>query len=285
MVYDKKRYEKLIYESSLFSIDKETQSSAYRKESVKMVEYLYCYLLAINAEKYEPYGCEIVDLATRCINGFDKSGDFLHYFNAAWKKEYAHICGDEIIEKKFQGMKLSEQEKRSVKKYMKWISKRNPEMSDKEKYEEIAELMELPVEKVIQIAMAAGTKVVGEFSSNSEGEEISTFEQVSDSFSVESYFENLASLEEILDKVEYAYNEIQERQKAIVSDLLTVKIGTDILEIEKIHKKYSFISEDIRNLIIRTGNVPTQRDLAEKHGKNEASISRTLKDFLKKINR
>ena len=57
------------------------------------------------------------------------------------------------------------------------------------------------------------------------------------------------------------------------------------MEIEKIHKKYSFISEDIRNLIIRTGNVPTQRDLAEKHGKNEASISRTLKDFLKKINR
>lgn len=84
MVGDKEKYEKLISETQLFSIDRDKQSVLYRKESLKLVEYLYCYLLAINKEKYEPYGCEIVDVATRCINGYDNSGDFIHYFNAAW---------------------------------------------------------------------------------------------------------------------------------------------------------------------------------------------------------
>ena len=109
MAYDKKKYEELSTSSNLFNIDKELQSAAYRKESMKMVEYLYCYLLAVNESKYEQYGCEIVDVATRCINGFDKSGEFLHYFNVAWRNEYSHICGDDLIDKKFKGLILSEQ--------------------------------------------------------------------------------------------------------------------------------------------------------------------------------
>jgi hypothetical protein len=283
MTYEKDKYEKLIYASPLFELDKQKQGSAYRKESLKMIEYLYCYLLALNAEKNEPYGCEIVDVATRCINGYDRSRDFLHYFNAAWKKEYAHICGDQIIENKFQGMKLSEQEKREVKKYMRLISRCNPNITDDQKYEKIAELMELPTEKIKAIAQASETKVVGEFVSNSDGEEVGIFDQVSDDFSIEGYFENLSSLVVILDSVEALYKKLQERQKPIVSDMITVKIGLDIFEIEKLSRDYSFVSKEICEEIKRTGVVPTQRNIAEKYRKNEASVSRTVKEFLKKV--
>lgn len=283
MVGDKEKYEKLISETPLFDIDKDKQSVLYRKESLKLVEYLYCYLLAINKDKYEPYGCEIVDVATRCINGYDKSGDFIHYFNVAWSREYSHICGNEIVDSKFQGMKLSDQERRDIKKYMRIVSRCNPNMSQEEKYIKISELMELPIDRIKQLAEVLDTKIVSEVAHNSDGEEISLFDHVEEEFSIEGYFENLASLTEILDKIEAVYSKMQERQKPVVSDMLTIKIGLDIWKIDKLAKKYLFINEEIGRSIKLTGKVPTQRDVAEKHEKNEASISRTMKEFLKKV--
>lgn len=283
MVGDKEKYEKLISETLLFSIDKDKQSVLYRKESLKLVEYLYCYLLAINKEKYEPYGCEIVDVATRCINGYDKSSDFIHYFNAAWSREYSHICGNEIINNKFQGMKLSDQERRDIKKYMRIVSRCNPNMTQEERLIKVSELMELPLERIKQLSETADTRIVSEVAHNSEGEEVSLFDQIEEKFATETYFDNLASLTELLDQVEAAYSKVQERQKPIISDMLTIKIGLDIWEIEKLAKKYEFISFEISESIKHTGNVPTQRDIAEKYGKNEASVSRTMKEFLKKV--
>lgn len=279
MVGDKEKYEKLITDTPLFGLDKDKQSVLYRKESLKLVEYLYCYLLAINKDKYEPYGCEIVDVATRCINGYDGSSNFIHYFNAAWSREYSHICGNEIIDSKFHGMKLSDKERRDIKKYMRLVSRCNPDMSQEEKYLKVSELMELPVEQIKQLSEVSETKIVSEVAHNSDGEEISLFDHVEEEFSIEGYFENLASLTEILDKIEVAFSKLQERQKPIVSNMLTIKVGMDIWEIDKLAKKYSFIDEEISDCIKRTGNVPTQRDIAEKYGKNEASISRTMKEF------
>lgn len=283
MAGDKEKYEKLISETPLFSIDKDKQSVLYRKESLKLVEYLYCYLLAINKDKYEPYGCEIVDVATRCINGYDKSGDFIHYFNTAWSREYSHICGNEIINSKFQGMKLSDQERRDIKKYMRIVSRSNPNMTYEERLIKISKLMELPLERIKQLSETADTKIVSDVVHNFEGEEISLFDQVEEEFSIESYFENLASLTELLDQVEVAFSRIQERQKPIISDMLTIRIGLDIWEIEKLAKKYEFVNIEMSESIKRTGSVPTQREIAEKYGKNEASISRTMKEFLKKV--
>lgn len=283
MAYDKKKYEELIKTSKLFEIDKESQGVVYRKESLKMVEYLYCYLLAVNESKYEQYGCEIVDVATRCINGFDGTGDFLHYFNAAWKNEYSHICGNEIIDEKFKGLKLSEQERRDVKKYMRLIARCNPELSDHDRYEKIAELMQVSVDAVKTIAATSNTRVVGEYTSNDDGEEVGTFDLLSDEFSIEGYFESLASLSNILDAIEEVFITLQERQKPIVADMITAKIGDDIFELDKLQKKYSFISYEVCQQIKLTSRIPTQRDIADKHGKNEASISRTVKEFLKKI--
>lgn len=48
MAYDKGKYERLIEESVLFYIDKNTQKSLYKRESLKLVEHLYCYLLSVN---------------------------------------------------------------------------------------------------------------------------------------------------------------------------------------------------------------------------------------------
>ena len=284
MKYEKDEYEKLIDASPLFSLDREKEHAAYQREALKMVEHLYCYLLAVNLREYEPYGVEIVDVARRCIGNYAPSnGRFLNYFNVAWKNEYSHICGNEIIDNKFRGMKLSEQERRDVKKCMRLINKCNPNWTTLQKYEKVAELMEMSVVEIKTIIATSDTRVVGEYTKNAEGDEVGAFDLLSDDFLIESYFENLASLSDMLDKIEETFICLQERQKPIVADMMTIKIGDEIFEIDKLSKKYSFISEDISKLIKLTGIIPSQRDIAEKYGKNEASISRTMKEFINKL--
>ena len=67
MAKDKTEYEKLIRSSTLFTLDRDTQSTAFRREALKMHENLYLYLMSINSEKYAEFGLEIIETANRCI--------------------------------------------------------------------------------------------------------------------------------------------------------------------------------------------------------------------------
>lgn len=283
MSYDKGKYESLIEESVLFSIDKDSQKSLYKRESLKLVEYLYCYLLSVNRDKYESYGCEIVDVATRCINAYDGRGDFLHYFNAAWKKEYSHICGNQIIEDKLQGVKITEQEKREAKKLLKLLSKRNSDRVNNALYAEIAIFMDISEERVAEIARIAGIQIIGEYSNNLEGEELSIWDSIASDVFTEGSSDEQCSFVETMQIIENVFAELQDRQQPIVSDMLTIKLGMDFIEQSKVIKDFSFINNEMMREISDTGIVPTQRNIAEKYNRNEASISRTMKEFLKKV--
>ena len=86
--------------------------------------------------------------------------------------------------------------------------------------------------------------------------------------------------EELLDKIEKTFNSLQKRQKPIVSDIMTTKLWLDLEEIEK---KYSFISKDAIEEWKKSGVLPTQREIAKKNNREETSVSRTVKDFQKKL--
>lgn len=284
MYYDKKIYEGLIQTSPLFSLDKETEKAAYKREAYAMVQYLYCYLLAINEQKYEPYGCEIMEVATRCINNFESSkGVFLHYFNAAWKQEYSHIFGDRISEVKLRGMKITEEDKRNIRKYLLLAESLETSASNQEIYAKISEAMNLPVDKVRKIAQMKDIYVTGDSKINADGEEIEIWEQVPDGTSFEKQLESADSAEDFFAKIEKAFSSLQDRQKSIVSDMITIKIWLVLLDRQSTKKKYTFISDDVVQECLATGTVPTQRSIAQKYGRDEASISRTVKEFLKKL--
>ncbi len=283
MAYDKGKYERLIEKSALFSIDRDTQKSLYKRESLKMVEHLYCYLLAVNETKYEAYGCEIVEVATRCINGYDGRGDFIHYFNAAWKKEYSHICGNQIIQDKLHGVKITEQERRDVKKLLKLLAKRNVEHINNTLYSQIAAFMGISAERVEMIAQIADVQVIGEYSNNSDGEEMNIWDSIPSDVFTEKSLDNQCSFTETMQLVEKSYEELQERQRPIVSDVLTIKLGVELVDHINALTEFAFINKEMIKEILDTGVVPTQRNIAEKYNRNEASISRTMKEFLKKL--
>lgn len=283
MYYDRSKYEKLIKESPLFTLDRETENSAYKREKLKMVEYLYCYLLSINERGYEPYGKEIIEVAGRCIVNFDTSkGEFLHYFNSAWKQEYRHIMGDIELEKQYRGIKLTEEEKRDVKKYSKAKGENDTGYSKGELYEKVSRKMGVSVEKIQHLDQLSNLHVSGNVVTNSEGEEADLWDTISDGQSIESQLEDEESIEELLFKIEETFNHLQDRQKPIVSDMITVRIWDHLFGAINI-EKYNFVSKDVCEEFARTRCLPNQRQIAEKHHKNEASVSRTLKEFLKKL--
>lgn len=281
MRYDKEKYERLIKESCLFELNKESQYTAFKRESYKMIEYLYCYLLAINEQKYEPYGCEIIEVATRCLNNFSENkGDFLHYFNAAWKLEYQHIMGDQNQNERFHGLRIAEDDKRAVRKYVRLAATVDPGISNETLYLNLASVMEISVEKVRGLAQLADVQVYGGTYVNEEGEIESLWDQFADGSSFDASIYGEETIGEILFAIEQVYQGLQPRQKPIISDMITLKICEQLSEIQS--GQYSFISKAIMDAWMTTGVLPTQRDIAKKYGRDESSISRSVKDFIKK---
>lgn len=283
MGYNKADYERQITESKLFSLNKETESVAFRKESYKMVEYLYCYLLAQNEKKYEPFGCEITEVAVRCINNYDETkGVFLHYFNAAWKLEYSHLCGNQAIDDRLHGVKITESEKRAIKKYLRYEASLGKDLSRRELCEAIAEILDQPIEVVAEIAELVEYRMVDNEIMDDDGGRTSLFDQLSDGHLVEENLLTSARVEEILTVVETAFLSLQQRQMPIISDMMTLRLASTIVETGVDTSSYSFISKEVLSQYSKD-QLPSQRTIAEKYGKNEASISRTVKEFIKKL--
>ena len=283
MGYNKADYERLITEPKLYSLNKETESVAFRKESYKMVEYLYCYLLAQNEKKYEPFGCEITEVAVRCINNYDETkGVFLHYFNAAWKLEYSHLCGNQAVDDRLHGVKITESEKRAIKKYLRYEASLGKDLSRRELCEAIAEILDQPIEVVAEIAELVEYRMVDNEIMDDDGGRTSLFDQLSDGHLVEENILTSARVEEILTVIEGAFLSLQQRQMPIISDMMTIRLASTIVETGVDTSSYSFISKEVLSQYSKD-QLPSQRTIAEKYGKNEASISRTVKEFIKKL--
>lgn len=284
MEYDKREYEILIENSVLFTLDKETQHNSYKKEAFKMVEYLYCYLCAINKNKYEELGCEIVEFANRCIASFDKTkGEFLHYFNAGWKNEYRKIRQDSTEDARYRGLHVSEADKRSVRKYLRLAESRGLDCGSDDFLRNLAEAMNLSEDEVREIVDLSGVTVVSNVSHNSDEEEFDLLDLLPTN---DRDYEMLPDMENVvaaLSKIDIEYNSLQDRQKKIVSDVMTAKICELIDEINISSDSFDFINDEILEEYKKTKTVPTQREIAEKYNRDEASISRTVNDFIKKI--
>ncbi len=97
---------------------------------------------------------------------------------------------------------------------------------------------------------------------------------------IEKLFIEKEDKKEFLDKVERVFNSLQKREKPIISDILTTKLW---LYLDETDKKYSFISKKIAEEWKKTGILPTQREIASGYNRHEASVSTSIKNFRKKI--
>ena len=279
---DKEKYEKLIQESPLFSLDKKAEPVAFRNARLKMIENIYLYLLSINKEKYEPYGCEITEIANYCIDKYDSTrSEFLHFFNYEWMKKFTYTKYEEGLEDTYIVVHVPENKIRAVRKYIKCAEKIEKKDKPEELYSKLAEVMQLPVETIRELAKLADVKVTTSNSMSDEEEE-ELWSYIAGNVNIEREFEEKEEAENILNKVDKVFQELRAKQQPIVSDVITTKIW---LCLEDSEQQYSFISKEVAEEWNKKGTLPTQRELARKYGRDEASISRTVRTFLEKLKR
>lgn len=278
MYHDRQKYEEKIEKSPLFSLERGT--SAYEREMYNMEEYLFCYLMAVNETLYGPWGCEIVETSIRCIRSFDSAqGDFLHYFNAAWKKTYKRLLGRQKSEEQFRGIKISKEDRRNIRNYLHLLETSGISADGPAVCERIAETMDLPVQKVLSIMQMSSVSVLGD--TQPEGTD-SVWGQIADDFLIEQQILSAEEAQDLLARVETVFKGSQQRQRPLLSDLLTARV-CPVLQDRSMIEQFSFINAEMAAAYIQTGVLPTQESIARKYGRDAASVSRTINQFLKKL--
>lgn len=133
--------------------------------------------------------------------------------------------------------------------------------------------MNLPVLDVIEIIKMSGIAVESNTSQNDNGETYDMFDLMESGELAEEKVIQEENIYVILEKIEMVFNGLQERQKKIVSDVITAKICDTIEDINIAVEHFDFINVEIFEKYKKTRRVPTQRDIAVKHKRDEASIS------------
>ncbi len=285
MGYDKDKYERLIQSSSLFSIDQEKENAAFKREARKMIEYLYCYLLSINETKYEPFGAEIVDVSTRCIKNYSSDkGEFLHYFNKAWKIEYGHIQGRQAMEDTFGGLHFTEEEERTFRKYMKFAKSVGSKVDTERFIKTVASMMDVSDEKVQAMMQMEQSKAQAAQGYNADGESFNLFEDMIGSGGTESDILDREAVRILLSNIEEVFDGIQNRQKKLMSMIITSKIAFQVPKdcLENLKRKAYFDPEIYKQCILK-GDSISVKEISERLGVQEASSSRSWKGFKEKL--
>lgn len=285
MVKDKSDYEAMIRASILFTLDRKTQATTYRREALKMVEYLYLYLNSINAEKYREFGLEIVETANRCIKNYvPDSGDFLNYFNSAISKEYKKAHSRQQIANQHGGMHIPDREQRVICQYIKLAEHNDSSELTTDKIRAISSVSGFAYERVEQCIRDYRTSfVISEYQQITNEQEVDLLEIISANESTERCLLENEDAISILFRIDEVYRSRQKRQKPMLSKLLTAKIAFSIRFNSALLDKARTLAFFDESTFIEACNrdAPiTSREIAESFGISESSISRSFNNFL-----
>ncbi|RHQ91549.1 hypothetical protein DWX80_16885, partial [Ruminococcus sp. AF21-3] len=222
------------------------------------------------------------------------------------KKYQDNIYQDNI----YGGLHISENDMRNVYKYTKLVEKLGKDYELEKLYPKLSEAMQLPINKIRELVRLAYIHTTGDNIANEDGEEGDIIGGIPSNIDIEGMFINEENKKQVLDKIEKVFNSLQDRQKSLISDILTIKLWLDLdetlisdiltiklwLDLDETDEKYSFINKDAikewkksgvlptqREIAGKYGVLPTQREIAGKYERNETSVSRTVKDFQKKL--
>ena len=251
------------------------------KHSQKYFKSQQEYLGHINGQVEEVYGGHNIVKAFNkeedVIREFDETNDIL--FRSAWKSQF--LSGMMMPIMQFVG-NLGYVGVSILGGYL--AIKQTIEVGDIQSFIQYVRSFTQPIQQVAQVAnmlqsTAAASERVFEFLDEEEEE---LWSYIAGNVNIEREFEEKEEAENILNKVDKVFQELRAKQQPIVSDVITTKIW---LCLEDSEQQYSFISKEVAEEWNKKGTLPTQRELARKYGRDEASISRTVRTFLEKLKR
>lgn len=291
-MYTREEFENLINNSPLFDVDKINNSELYKSEKYKFTELLtqYYQVYIYPHKLLEDYSYTLIETATECIKYYDRAkGEFLHLFNKALKRDLGIAKAKEMIETRRQGIRLSIYDEQMISKVLAFAKSKNLDIYDSAIQAKIGLALGIraeELENLIQIndnAIAVASTVT-----NDDGDEIELFDLLADKdYTPEEAIVSRDGLQELVSQIDNVFQTVQERQKKLLSLLLTAEIvkalACDIKETEMVLDGCSFFNVEIIDWYKKHGGIPTAKQIGEMCGVSEQSLSRAYKNFKEKL--
>ena len=291
-MYTKEEYENLINNSPLFGIDKETSPVLYKTERYAFLAHLcdYCRTYIYPGRPLESYSMTLMETAVECIKYHDcNKGEFLHLFLKAMRRDLGIEKAKEFIDKQRQGIRLSRDDDRLIRKIMSFASSKGLDIADVAIQEKIAKVLVIDVNKVrALIRINTDAVTVSNVVKDDEGNESDLIDlQAGKAKSIEDKLVEESAINELVCKIESVFSSVQTRQKRLLSMLITAEIikafDGDIERSLKVLNGKEIISREVTDYCAEHGDLPTAKQIGEWCQVAEQSVSRTYKNFKEKL--
>ena len=201
-----------------------------------------------------------------------------------------HIAkAKEIIEEKRQGIRVASEDDKMIRKIIALANSKGLDINDNIVQKKIAKFLNIDYNKLQELLKINNDAVaVSSTVSNEDGDEIELFDlQASKEKTAEEKMVDESAVISIIEEIEDVFSKVQERQKRLLSMLLTVEVvkafNEDIDKAKEILCDKEFYNEEVFDYCINNGALPTAKQIGVICGVSEQSLSRTYKNFKEKL--
>ena len=290
-MYTREEFENLINNSPLFDVDKVSNPELYKTEKYAffalLTDYYRTYIFP--KKPLEEFSYTLIETATECLKYFDKSkGEFLHLFNAVMKRDLSIAKKKELIDTHRKGIKLSTYDEQMIRKVFALAKSKNLDIYDSAIQAKIAVALGIGADRIKELILLNDNAVaVSATVTNDDGDEAELFDLQADTTDTpETAVIAEDGLKALVGQIDSVFQTVQERQKRLLSLLLTAEIikalDYDIMGAANLLQGYAFFNKEIIAWHDKNGDIPTAKQIGDICGVSEQSLSRTYKNFKEK---
>lgn len=291
-MFTREEYENLINNSPLFEIDKESSPALYKSERYNFLTLLtdYYRLYIYPNKPLETYSMTLMETAMECIKYYDKNkGEFLHLFNSSMKRDLHIAKAKEIIEEKRQGIRVSNEDDKLIRKIIALANSKGLDIYDITIQQKISKALNLELSRLQELLQINDDAVaVSSTVTNYDGDEVELFDlQSSHEKNAEDRLAEESAFISLIDRIDEVFATVQDRQKRLLSMLLTIEIikacDEDLDKAKNVLSSKELFNEEVFDYYEKYGELPTAKQIGEILGVSEQSLSRTYKNFKEKL--
>ena len=291
-MFTREEYENLINNSPLFEIDKESSPALYKTERYNFLTILtdYYRLYIYPNKPLDSYSMTLMETAIECIKYYNKSkGEFLHLFNSSMKRDLHIAKAKEIIEEKRQGIRVASEDDKLIRKIIAFANSKSLDIYHVAVQEKISMALGIALSRLQELLRINDDAVaVSSTVTNEDGDEIELFDlQASHEKTAEDKMADESAFISRVEKIDDAFSSVQERQKKLLSMLLTVEVikacDEDLDKARQSLEDKDIYNAEVFDYYNKIGALPTAKQIGVLCGVSEQSLSRTYKNFKEKL--
>lgn len=291
-MFTREEYENLINNSPLFEIDKESSPALYKSERYNFLTLLtdyYRFYIYPN-KSLDSYSMTLMETAMECIKYYDKDkGEFLHLFNSSMKRDLHIAKAKEIIEEKRQGIRVSNEDDKLIRKIIALANSKGLDVYDLTVQQKISKALNLEFLRLQELLRINDDAVaVSSTVTNEDGDEVVLFDlQSSHEKNAEDKMADESAFITLVEKINDVFKTVQDRQKKLLSMLLTAEIikacDEDLDKAKNVLTDKELFNKEVLDYYKKHGELPTAKQIGGICGVSEQSLSRTYKNFKEKL--